>query len=998
MKIKKGIPLIVASMLLGVAVTSCGGNQGETTTTNPNTTTPIVTTTPTPTDPTTPAPVDPTTPTPADPTTPTPTVPSIPDGAVNLGFGEKGALPNDTFVYWNDQWWVGSSVTVHEAYFLDGAATFDYEYLANSATDWGFQVFYKNASLTAGKTYILRMKINTEDAVKVVVNGQTFNLVAGDNNIEVTYTEGAIINDQPLASIDMQIDKSSDMRNKIVVSNYAWEETLGQLKAPEGIVIADEPADGSKVIQFAAVDGATGYIVIYYDANTDQEVAREEVSKAGAKLTYELPDGTYKVKLIAKGDGVTAADSAVSSSFAYLMVGEPEEVDPTVKVDINFGEESNLPLNEYVYWNDQWWVGSSVTVHEAYTLNNEVVFDYEYMENSSTDWGFQVFYKNAALTMGKEYKLTLNINTEDAIIVKVNGQSFNLSAGDNAVEVTYNEGGAQSASLSMQVDKSADMRNVIKLTNVTWTATDGSGSGNQGGNTGGDTGDTGNKLSNVVGGVVNQAGDGSYIFACAPVENATGYHLQILNSANEVVAEQDITNGGVINCYNSLPSGTYSIQVKAVGNETYADSDYVVIKTDFVIAESSNPGEGEDEDPIIPTPGEGEAINIDATQTKIEGAGIMVYLLDKPEITVDDISISLVSFESTEYAGYKDQVMNAGAKFPEYNAATGRIYFQISNGFPNGCDVKIVINISYEYNGVTYSQDLTFVGNAYQSESIGDDVVEPEPEQPVDPSVKTTIEFGEENNLPNDTFVYWAADASWGLGGAATVNEAYLENGEAVFNFTHDAATSIDWAMQIFYKNSSLVVNKEYKLSLTINAEDAAKVIVNGNTYDLVSGDNAVEVIYTEGVGISSIDMQIAKCEDLTNTIKLSNITWEEYVNENPIPAPGEGEPINIDASKTKVEGAGIHIYFADKPNLNLSDINITIVSFESTQFAGYHDQIMAGATKVHYIQAEGWFFATIAAGFPNEGDQVMVVNVSYVLDGVTYSQSLTFVGNAYQA
>ena len=869
MKIKKGIPLIVASMLLGVAVTSCGGNQGETTTTNPNTTTPIVTTTPTPTDPTTPTPVDPTTPTLADPTTPTPTVPSIPDGAVNLGFGEKGALPNDTFVYWNDQWWVGSSVTVHEAYFLDGAATFDYEYLANSATDWGFQVFYKNASLTTGKTYILRMKINTEDPVKVVVNGQTFNLVAGDNNIEVTYTEGAIINDQPLASIDMQIDKSSDMRNKIVVSNYVWEETLGQLKAPEGIVIADEPADGSKVIQFAAVDGATGYIVIYYDANTDQEVAREEVSKAGAKLTYELPDGTYKVKLIAKGDGVTAADSAVSSSFAYLMVGEPEEVDPTVKVDINFGEESNLPLNEYVYWNDQWWVGSSVTVHEAYMLNNEVVFDYEYMENSSTDWGFQVFYKNAALTMGKEYKLTLNINTEDAIIVKVNGQSFNLSAGDNAVEVTYNEGGAQSASLSMQVDKSADMRNVIKLTNVTWTATDGSGSGNQGGNTGGDTGDTGNKLSNVVGGVVNQAGDGSYIFACAPVENATGYHLQILNSANEVVAEQDITNGGVINCYNSLPSGTYSVQVKAVGNETYADSDYVVIKTDFVVENTSTP---EPEDPT------------------------------------------------------------------------------------------------------------------------------PEPEQPVEPGVKTAIEFGEENNLSNDTFVYWAADASWGLGGAVTVNEAYLENGEAVFNFTHDAATSIDWAMQIFYKNSSLVANKEYKLSLTINAEDAAKVIVNGNTYDLVSGDNAVEVIYTEGVGISSIDMQIAKCEDLTNTIKLSNITWEEYVNENPIPTPGEGEPINIDASKTKVEGAGIHIYFADKPNLNLSDINITIVSFESTQFAGYHDQIMAGATKVHYIQAEGWFFATIAAGFPNDGDQVMVVNVSYVLDGVTYSQSLTFVGNAYQA
>ena len=91
------------------------------------------------------------------------------------------------------------------------------------------------------------------------------------------------------------------------------------------------------------------------------------------------------------------------------------------------------------------------------------------------------------------------------------------------------------------------------------------------------------KVNDVVGGVINQVTEG-YIFACAPVENATGYHLQVLDSSNDVVAEQDITNGGQITCTSELPSGTYTIQVKAVGDGVnYSDSNYVVISSSFEI-------------------------------------------------------------------------------------------------------------------------------------------------------------------------------------------------------------------------------------------------------------------------------------------------------------------------------------------------------------------------------------------------------------------------------
>ena len=130
---------------------------------------------------------------------------------------------------------------------------------------------------------------------------------------------------------------------------------------------------------------------------------------------------------------------------------------------------------------------------------------------------------------------------------------------------------------------------------------------------------------------------------------------------------------------------------------------------------------------------------------------------------------------------------------------------------------------------------------------------------------------------------------------------------------------------------------------------------------------------------------------------KVVDVPTEPEQPDTPV-VPGDSQPIAIDAAQTKVEGAGIHIYLADKPNLAIEDFTITVISFESTQFAGYKDQLMGATFKVHYIQGQGWLFSTVSAGFPNGADQVMVVNVTYVLDGVTYSQNLKFVGNAYVA
>lgn len=799
----------------------------------------------------------------------------LPEGAVTLGFVEEPNLPADTFGYWNDQWWVGSSVTVHQAYFYNNEATFDYEYMVNSATDWGFQVFYDNTSLEVGKTYILTMNIYSEDAVKAVINGTTYHLVAGDNSISVTYVEP----ETGKGSISIQFDKSADMRNKVVISNMNWELTLSQLPAPEGVVVS-EPAEGGHVIAFAAVNGASGYTVVYVDTETGQEVAREDITRPGDKMTASLEDGTYKVMVIAKGDGTTSSDSVLSSSFAYLVVGEIEQVDPNTRVEIGFGEEANLPLSEYVYWNDQWWVGSYVTVHEAYMYQNEIIFDYEYAAESSTDWGFQVFYKNATLSQGKIYTLTMNIHSEDAVNIKVNQQAFSLVAGDNEISVEYTEGGAASASLAIQFDKSEDLRNLVKLTNVTWTSKDGTNTGGDSGNIGGDVTNT-NQLSSIEGGVINAVPEG-YIFACAPVENATGYHLQVLDSSNNVVAEQDITNGGQITCTSKLPSGTYSVQVKAVSDGTYEDSNYVVVSTNFVIEnEGGNTGG------------------------------------DSGEVPGDD-------------------------------------------------------NNENEVISTLKAVDTT-----------------------------TNLVFGEEGKLPADTAVYW--NDQWWCGSYVTVHSAYQTGKDITIDYEYAAESSTDWGLQVFYDNTELTVGETYVVTMNIHSEDASKVKVNGSFFDLVAGDNEITVEYNEtATTYGSLSMQFDKSEDLRNTIKISNVTWTSPSTDNNSGSSGgevvDGTPINLDLTKTKMVGAGIHVYFADKPAVNVGDINVTIVSFDSEEYATYESNVMnGGVKKIHYIQDTGFFLFEIANGFPDGSDVEIVVNISYTLNEVTYSSTLTFVGNVLQ-
>ena len=191
---------------------------------------------------------------------------------VNIAYSTEADKAVNTWVFWNDQNWCGSNVTVNTHSKLGNTLTFAYTVEGNC--DFGFQVFYKNGSLNEGASYRLTAKINSLVAGTVKLNGTYIDLVAGDNNVAVKYVEGGAT-----ASSFQLVVPTSMGNNTFVISDYAWE---GILDIP-GAVVVDADLG---TISFSAVDGAASYLVKYYQSDANKTYIDEEsVAASGASLT-----------------------------------------------------------------------------------------------------------------------------------------------------------------------------------------------------------------------------------------------------------------------------------------------------------------------------------------------------------------------------------------------------------------------------------------------------------------------------------------------------------------------------------------------------------------------------------------------------------------------------------------------------------------------------------------------------------------------------------------
>lgn len=313
-------------------------------------------------------------------------------------------------------------------------------------------------------------------------------------------------------------------------------------------------------------------------------------------------------------------------------------------------------------------------------------------------------------------------------------------------------------------------------------------------------------------------------------------------------------------------------------------------------------------------------IKIDASKTKIVGAGVIIYLADKPNITVDDITVTLDSFESVDWADYKNGMLETGVKKVRYNKDTGEFYGEVKNGFQDKTDIKMKITISYTIGADVYKKQLLFEGNAYNS--------------------------------------------SYGLDAIAAPTNAKITDNVLTFDAANNAT---GYHIEYRGEDKTTVYGEQ-----DVTSGEALEAILDPGTY----------YVFIKSLG-NGLDIGDSEYVEVAGTYVAKELT---------------GLPINIDASQTKIDGAGVIIYLADKPNISVNDITIIVDNFESTQFAGYKDAYLKhGVNKVEYVKDTGRFYGTVSNGFGNDSDVVVTMRLIYSLDNVTYLQQLVFEANVYK-
>ena len=143
------------------------------------------------------------------------------------------------------------------------------------------------------------------------------------------------------------------------------------------------------------------------------------------------------------------------------------------------------------------------------------------------------------------------------------------------------------------------------------------------------------------------------------------------------------------------------------------------------------------------------------------------------------------------------------------------------------------------------------------------------------------------------------------------MNTNTLENNVITLGWT---GGSVDFCVQLFYKNSSLTNGKVYKLTCKINSSDAREVKINDKYFDLVAGDNNIEVIFTLG-DISAFDAQFNTAASGA-TVKVSEVKWTEMIatgGNGGQPSGGESQSVYTLAVKTDtnfINNPGVWYYW----------------------------------------------------------------------------------------
>ncbi len=114
----------------------------------------------------------------------------------------------------------GTIVTMNETKIENNALTISY---TGGSVGFSVQLYYNNPSVTAGKQYFLSMKINASELYTITINGVSYTLAKGDNNVALVFTKG---DSAAMQALDIQFP-GHETQLTFVISDVAWQEVTG---------------------------------------------------------------------------------------------------------------------------------------------------------------------------------------------------------------------------------------------------------------------------------------------------------------------------------------------------------------------------------------------------------------------------------------------------------------------------------------------------------------------------------------------------------------------------------------------------------------------------------------------------------------------------------------------------------------------------------------------------------------------------------------------------
>ncbi len=245
-----------------------------------------------------------------------------------------------------------------------------------------------------------------------------------------------------------------------------WDDTQLYYKSPENVA----GKTYKMTFDLELSEGANGRVTI----------CGNEVMLESGKHTYEVTytegaaNASFAMILALPGQANQQEIQSGTIKISNLSFKEVEGGLPVVPGNLPNGDENTAVGNpgKWYEWHVQdvsWNCGGVVTMENAALAEDGSINIKWNAKNNDIYWfGVQLFYKDAAIADGEQYKLTLNINSSFAGKITVSGTVVELKVGDNAVTVTATQA-AGKATVSLQVSAENETLNnsgELTLSNV----------------------------------------------------------------------------------------------------------------------------------------------------------------------------------------------------------------------------------------------------------------------------------------------------------------------------------------------------------------------------------------------------------------------------------------------------------------------------------------------------------------------------------------------------